>query len=412
MAFRQWRIGNNGFSLIEVSILIVILSLLLTSIVGFSSTTENQEAIDITKKHLDVIEKAMIAHQNLNGHLPCPAELDNGVTDSAFGQGSSCSSGTSGALFDYGTGSEGVRVGMVPTLNLGISKKYALDGWNNKITYAVIKDLARTDALFDAYNPGSDHVISVLDMSNNEIGQDNPSQIAYALISHGKNGNGSYNSVGSNNLACVTTVNDGENCDADAIFRKQKSDNGSANYYDDLVRYKTYQVVKKKGGYKTWGSGSEIKYGLFYDRKTSGNQDSPSTGILTNLGFGTSIGNTTNTVAHNTNFGGTVTPTSDYGKYLIRHSSVGCDVDNFHGTSYESVTTNRGPGQAVFSDAAHAEENCTKSDSTYYGNLNATQDIRAELYTQSISSPDGRGKDPVSGFYYFHDSYEVWELDR
>jgi len=415
MAFGFWKIGKKAFSLIEVSIFIVILLLLLTAIVGLSGSTEDQEAIDVTQQKLDRIEKAIIAYQNLNGHIPCPASRTEAPSSANFGTATDCSLASATGTDEYSTGSTAVRIGAAPTRTLGLPDDVMFDGWKNRFTFAVIKNLAQTDDLFDSYS-GTNYVISVIDSSGTEIGQPAPSQIAYVLVSHGQNGNGAYNYQGSSNFTCVASINDEENCDSDAVFRAQKSDYNSGTYYDDFLRYKTFQVIKKLGGYKTWGSGNIIKYALFYDRATSGNQDSGSdagsSSTLTDLGFGTEITNTTNTVTHSTLFGGSIVPTSEYGKYLIRHSSVGCGVNAFHGTFLESVSTNRTPGQAVYSDSTSSPLSCNKSDSTYYGSIATAQDLKAELYIGSDATNPDRGQDPSTALYFFYDSFEVWELDR
>lgn len=130
----SFLIRQRGFSLVEMAVVLVILGFVIGALllplqaqrdIGFRTQTENQ---------LEIARKALIGFAQAHGRLPCPAtDTSNGIENPL--NGGTCT----------------VAVGFLPAATLGIrptdTSGYAIDGWNNRIGYAVTQ--ARNDGAAD-----------------------------------------------------------------------------------------------------------------------------------------------------------------------------------------------------------------------------------------------------------------------
>lgn len=131
---------SRGFSLVEMAIVIVIITLLLGAVLVPLGTQVGQRNTDNTRNMLDNIKDAIIGFAVANGRLPCPASAaSNGVEDPVGG-------GLCKAAFD----------GFVPAVTLGITQTdaqgYAIDAWGNRIHYAVTDSNSNAFTTFTASN--------------------------------------------------------------------------------------------------------------------------------------------------------------------------------------------------------------------------------------------------------------------
>ncbi len=126
--------GGHGFSLIEIAVVLVIISVLVSIVaIPISTQLEQQRVVD-TNKQLEGIKEALIGYALANGRLPCPA-----TDGSTYGTINS-----SGAEAPVGGGACSVKLGYVPAATLGVSpvdsSGFAIDSWGlskNRILYAV-----------------------------------------------------------------------------------------------------------------------------------------------------------------------------------------------------------------------------------------------------------------------------------
>jgi type II secretory pathway pseudopilin PulG len=113
-----------GFTLVEMAIVLLIVTLLLTGLVPTISSQIEQRQRNETRKQLDEVRDALFGFVLTNGRLPCPASTISNGLESPPG-GGVCS----------------IADGFVPAATLGItptdSQGYAVDGWSNRIRYAV-----------------------------------------------------------------------------------------------------------------------------------------------------------------------------------------------------------------------------------------------------------------------------------
>lgn len=126
---RLWR-SNEGFTLIELAVVMVIISILATgALMSFSAQVESRRITE-TEKLLSEIREALIGFALANDRLPCPATAAS-AGDEAYATGGSAANGLCADFF----------AGFVPGRALGITPidnaGYVLDPWGNRIRYGV-----------------------------------------------------------------------------------------------------------------------------------------------------------------------------------------------------------------------------------------------------------------------------------
>lgn len=120
---------QTGFSLVEMAVVVVILGLVLGAVLLPLQAQRNQAFQTQTENTLETARRALLGFAQVNGRLPCPAIAgSNGVEDPAGG--GTCTS----------------QLGFLPAATLGIrptdDSGFAIDGWSNRIMYAVAQDNA------------------------------------------------------------------------------------------------------------------------------------------------------------------------------------------------------------------------------------------------------------------------------
>lgn len=151
---RKKRMNSRGFSLIEIAIVLVIISVLLAIVVVPLSTQVEQRRRADTEKQLELIKEAIIGFALANGRFPCAARAaDNGVE----------------SFIDKAAGTCNAYVGFVPAVTLGLSpidsSGFAVDGWEvtaNRIRYAVADFLPGPPAPASCPSAGT-HVLTRTD---------------------------------------------------------------------------------------------------------------------------------------------------------------------------------------------------------------------------------------------------------
>ncbi|MCK5718426.1 MAG: prepilin-type N-terminal cleavage/methylation domain-containing protein, partial [Thiomargarita sp.] len=117
---------TQGFTLIEISLVLIITGILIGSVViPTVNQYQDQRRIQITKQHLKKIKVALLNFITLHGYLPCPA-LDLDDSDPNFGK---AASQVNGVCEDYEDSD-----GYLPWLDLNVSR---YDGWGNQFRYRV-----------------------------------------------------------------------------------------------------------------------------------------------------------------------------------------------------------------------------------------------------------------------------------
>ncbi|MBF0460495.1 MAG: type II secretion system protein [Magnetococcales bacterium] len=156
----------NGFTLIEITLVMVILGLLLGGLLQPLSTQLENSHRRETREQLERIQEALLGYVLVHGYLPCP-DLHNDGREAREAEG--CTGHRSGTIW----------LGTLPWITLGVGEQ---DGWHNRFTYAVSQPF--TDASqtpLPAFSLATEGTIPVVN------GMDHAPAV---VVSHGANGLG------------------------------------------------------------------------------------------------------------------------------------------------------------------------------------------------------------------------------
>ncbi|MDX1950044.1 MAG: type II secretion system protein [Rickettsiales bacterium] len=273
---------NFAFSLIELSIVILILSVVVSSAMNVMGDKKISETNIKTEEKLKHIAKALKIYAKENNRLPCPMDIGLTPTSASFGSEelvggdpSDCDGGYNNNL--------GTFVGFVPFAEIGLPPEYLYDEWGRLISYYMDESMASAMSTssnipnIDVKNltsSGSENTIMWRYVLTSEVGSNIPdcrdagaSTIsasstnvlipvcaAYALVSHGANGYKSINLAGTELSGAngstreannAPKTHDGSNAHIKilALPFNNSSESSYANYFDDIVVYMSKEAI-------------------------------------------------------------------------------------------------------------------------------------------------------------------------
>ncbi len=242
--------SRAGFTLVEMSVVLLLIATMTGGVLAIMNAQLESSGYVTTRYHMNAIEDALSQYVERTGYLPCVAPPDAAEESATFGIAADCTAAAPASIIERGAGENTIWIGTVPTRSLNLPDEYFYDGWGNRFTFALIKDLATTADSYENYaTTATTGVINILDYNGNQIPDaSTKSIIAYTLISHGKDKKGAYSKAGTITIACSAGSKDGANCDGtDAIFRASDVvDSPTATrYYDDIVSWKSQDVLSE-----------------------------------------------------------------------------------------------------------------------------------------------------------------------
>lgn len=250
------RDKNQGFTLIQISILLAVAAMLLAAnLPGGDAGDYNQKVLDTIHK-LDRIETAMQGFMASNGYRPCPADGQYDVNNSNFGweaghvatnTAGECVGGTPAAPMGPDSATGKTYMGVIPTKSLGLPDDYAFDAWGRRISYVVDKRVTQNESCYNMMATGTPGAVTIRYKDTTDAVVDNVNS-TYAYIVHGPDAHGAWPPQGStvsgrinrNSTDTDTLINAG----VDASFTynttnytnvKIKKDRTTT--FDDLVYY-------------------------------------------------------------------------------------------------------------------------------------------------------------------------------
>lgn len=234
--------SNEGFSLIELALVVVIGGLLFAMFANALLVSQQQAKTKVTRERLEAIDLSIRNFYIASSRYPCaaPRNVASDAANYAL-EVANCSSTAPGTLraAPFGGGAHRVRIGTVPTRTLGLPDIYGYDAWGSRILYAVNEADTNTTTFATIAN-----AIDVVDGVGNSVIAPQGS-LSYILVSHGQNREGAFNNSGSRTACSGNHPNgDGENCDDDSTFRNTiwLSSSDGPDYFDDFLSYKASLV--------------------------------------------------------------------------------------------------------------------------------------------------------------------------
>lgn len=228
------RFLQRGFSLVEMAIATLLVSIFLTLGLGALNVQQENTAASTTQKNLDAIRDAFVNYVRTNRRLPCPdTQPANGFAPDG--------------REDPVGGNCAIAFGTLPYLDLGLARESALDGWGNLYSYHVSISTAggaRNWSLSAPFvSPGNPGTLTIQDRnSSSPFALYSLSSIAVAVvISHGRNGLGAYTTRGTR-ITLPTAADELENTNGTAnttyVRRtRTESETATGGVFDDYVMY-------------------------------------------------------------------------------------------------------------------------------------------------------------------------------
>ncbi|MEZ5814274.1 MAG: type II secretion system protein [Alphaproteobacteria bacterium] len=297
---------EHGFTLIDATVALLVIGILAAPLVQQYRSWLITSQRDLTVDRAQTAREAVDDYYFAFNRYPCPADPTLGPSDADYGMelrdfGGTEQCDTSAAALGPFTvdskrdadgigGVDPVYMGMLPFKTLGLTPKQALDAWNNKLTYAVSGLLTDENTYNGTYggiellenfvlrnpfalNPANLNVpdgvctdVALLGVGMVPPGQEyNPVGNAhYAILSHGRDGNGAYYHI--NNPApakvCDMAAVDAENCNNivnnEATFLYdtcQSSGADGGNRYDDL--FVANNIMINSLPFANWNPGAD-----------------------------------------------------------------------------------------------------------------------------------------------------------
>jgi len=257
---------KKAFSLIELSVVLIIISILITGALSASISSVNTSKVNATKDLLEVLYKSLGNYLLVNNNFPCPARLDLSKDDAQYGQ-SDCTSVT--GVKEVSTN---LIYGMVPVKDLGILRSAAQDSFGGKIIYIIDKRLTSISTdLFGkemqdngpSYTPLAIIREKYGSATNYDIGAD------LILISHGPNQYGAFNAKSSIQNSSDGSADEDEN-DFSSLNNIFIAESENDDEFDDvLFSKKLTEILQDFDAYHTvkcpGSTSSQSLYGVNFD---------------------------------------------------------------------------------------------------------------------------------------------------
>lgn len=137
--------NSKGFTLLELSITLLVLGILANLYFSFRDVSNYSDTTLANQAKVVEIEKALILFIANNGRLPCPASPTQVINDQTFGKEqidltnnpAVCKQTNTGLLTGTLSGNDMLYYGALPTRDLGLADDYMFDTWNNRFGYMV-----------------------------------------------------------------------------------------------------------------------------------------------------------------------------------------------------------------------------------------------------------------------------------
>ena len=240
------KCGDKGFSLLEMSIVLVIVSTVAAGAIAYLAISMERRGLLETQQKLAAIQETLMNYRLAFNRLPCPADRNDAFGSADFGKEVNNDTGCVDALFVGSTNTE-VRGGDVPVQTLGLPDDYAFDGWGRRMLYITTSVMAADNAFIT--NGPAAVVTGMMDVFDSS-GAAKTDRAVYAVVSHGPNGYGATTRSGATVSFLNSNVGENANCGCGLMgvysgFDEQiyqgvpTGDPASSNHFDDVVIYET-----------------------------------------------------------------------------------------------------------------------------------------------------------------------------
>ncbi|MFM6973072.1 MAG: type II secretion system protein [Alphaproteobacteria bacterium] len=254
------RKSKFGYTLIELSITILIISLLMAGLFSVATGSVTNSKKRITNSKMEQIYKALGTYLMVNKRLPCPASLTKSFNqDADYGNEVRSGNGCGGSVGVYrSTSNTNLFFGAVPASTLNLDSSFVNDDFGNKFSYIIDERFAKNfitnpDTTFSVSSFGTANAYNVINILENKSISNNlvnlTSDAIMVIISFGPNKLGGFDAVnGAVNTAptdfselenYISSINDSSS-PSTAVYNNNIVINADfSDIFDDQIIYKT-----------------------------------------------------------------------------------------------------------------------------------------------------------------------------
>lgn len=229
----------RGFSLVELSIVVLVIGIVLTMGIGAWTANLENQAHASTAQRQATVKEALTGYLRRNSRLPCP-DTDFAAPDGIENRA------TAGDPTTACTAAFGV----LPYVTLGLARDAVRDGWGNFFSYHVSNTnitaassgnwSANTDWTRTAwFRPGNTGLITVNERSGATVTPIATGAVT-VVVSHGRNGLGAYSIGGTRNTLPAVGTDEESNTDGDTTYFRREltaDDAATGGAFDDQVLF-------------------------------------------------------------------------------------------------------------------------------------------------------------------------------
>jgi prepilin-type N-terminal cleavage/methylation domain-containing protein len=228
---------SRGFSLVELSIVVLVIGIVLTMGIGAWTANLENQAYAATAQRQAAIKEALTSYLRRNNRLPCP-DTDFTAPDGVENRTTAGDPTTTcSAAF-----------GILPYTTLGLARDAARDGWGNFFSYHVSNTnitasptgswSANTDWTRSAwFRTGNTGLITVNNRNGATVTAIATNVVA-VVVSHGRNGLGAYAIGGTRNTLPTAGTDEESNTNAGTTYYRRElttDDAATGGPFDDQV---------------------------------------------------------------------------------------------------------------------------------------------------------------------------------
>lgn len=227
MIYRKHRpFFKGGFTLVELAIVLVVVSLLLVALMGPLAAQQEQKSIMDTRRQMDEAREALFGFLVANGRLPCPADPALNTTNA-----------NAGLERAGGCATVATESGVLPWRALGLKEA---DAWGHRFSYRVTSNFALPPTIT------TNGTVEIYTDATAATRLTNSNEVAAVIVSHGRHADGAWGSDGSQ-LAASADADEAENSNGDKWFVDHGNTATQPNSpYDDLLVWVPRNLVFNK----------------------------------------------------------------------------------------------------------------------------------------------------------------------
>ena len=244
---------KSAYTLIELSIVILILAVLMTGGLTITIGSFNKAKKISTQNKINEIYKSLGKFLLENKRLPCPASLELTKNDNSYGveygSGSGCGTGAVGSGVYVNPANPDIFYGMIPVKTLNLPLSMGEDDFGSKISFVI--DQRFTTVFQEVISNSSSGfgttsaitgIITVAEKPSS-TSRDITSDAILVIISHGLNKSGAFNANARTQNPRSSDPDETEN-DYNASFNKNFIYNSqNSEIFDDVVFFKTRNQI-------------------------------------------------------------------------------------------------------------------------------------------------------------------------